>query len=287
MLRKPVFVAFLVVALVSLGCGISFNLPERDLKTGATQTEAISIPEPEGDAAKVTLSFAAGRLILAPGAQATLVEGMATYNVNDLKPKIETTGDQVEIRTGDLQISGIPRFGKDVENTWDLKLGTMPMDLRISAGAYEGDFELGGLSLRSLDVTDGAAQVDLNFSKPNAIEMETLRYETGASNVKLTGLANANFRKMTFRSGAGDYTLDFTGELQQDTALEVFSGVSKITIVVPDGMAAVVRFKGGLSNVNTSGGWEKSGDQYQMQGSGPALTIDVDMGAGSLELRNR
>ena len=36
--------------------------------------------------------------------------------------------------------------------------------------------------------------------------MALFRYETGASKVKLTGLANANFGTMDFNSGAGDYT---------------------------------------------------------------------------------
>src|SRR3546814_7166011 len=52
--------------------------------------------------------------------------------------------------------------------------------------------ELGGLSLKSLEVKDGASNVDLSFSKSNLVEMSILQYTTGASDVKLTGLANAN-----------------------------------------------------------------------------------------------
>ena len=45
--------------------------------------------------------------------------------------------------------------------------------------------------------------------------MSILRYETGASTVKLNGLANANFGTLIFSGGAGDYTLDFSGDLQR------------------------------------------------------------------------
>ena len=89
------------------------------------------------------------------------------------------------------------------------------MDLTIAAGAYEGNLELGGLALKSLTVKDGASHVDLSFPEPNQTEMSILRYETGASDVKLTGLANANFSTLTFSGGAGNYTLDFSGELQR------------------------------------------------------------------------
>ena len=67
------------------------------------------------------------------------------------------------------------------------------MDLSIDAGAYDGNMELGGLALKSLTVKDGAASVNLSFSEPNLIEMSRLSYSTGASEVKLSGLANANF----------------------------------------------------------------------------------------------
>ena len=43
------------------------------------------------------------------------------------------------------------------------------MDLTINAGAYQGDFQFGGLSLTGLTVKDGAASVDLDFNKPNRL----------------------------------------------------------------------------------------------------------------------
>ena len=93
-----------------------------------------------------------------------------------------------------------------------LKLGETPMELEINAGAYQGQYEFGGLALTGLTIKDGASDVDLSFSEPNRTEMSVFRYETGASNVELTGLANANFSTLIFNGGAGDYTLDFSGD---------------------------------------------------------------------------
>jgi hypothetical protein len=277
----------LIFALVSMACGLQINLPRIDLKTGPTVTEDLFVPQTDEDAVQdIELNFAAGELNLAPGAQEGLIEGVATYNVPDLQPEIRT-GNTIEIQTGDLEISGIPRFGGDLKNEWDLKFNTNPINLQISAGAYQGRMELGGLALHSLRVTDGAADVLLSFSEPNLVEMENLRYETGASKVELTGLANANFESMNFRGGAGEYTLDFSGELQQDASVDVDAGVSSMTIIVPEDTNVTVFVAGGLTDVNRSGAWDRQNDEYSLSGSGPSLTINVSMGAGSLNLRTR
>ena len=284
---KALIIVVLVFALVTMACGVQVTLPQVDLKTGPTVTDDIFIDLPDsGTVQDVRLSFGAGELNVAPGAEKGLIEGTATYNVPDLKPEINT-GNTVEIRTGDLELNGIPRLSGNLKNEWDLKLNDHPMNLRINAGAYQGRIELGGLSLESLRVSDGAADVKLNFNEPNLVSMDELRYETGASQVELSGLANANFQNMTFRGGAGDYTLDFSGELQQAADVNVDAGVSSLTIIVPEGTNVSVFVSGGLTDVNRSGAWDKHNDEYTMSGSGPSLRIDVRMGAGSLNLRTQ
>ena len=288
MLDKRIIVAIICLALVSMACGVTINLPVDQITTGPTQIEEINVSVPESEPVDLTLTFGAGELDLQAGAESALVAGTATYNVPEFKPKIKVDGQKVRLETGNLDIHGIPSFNSnDIKNKWDLKLGDQPMELTINAGAYQGDFDLGGLALNSLEVNDGAAETRLKFSEPNKVEMETLRYITGASSVKLLGLANANFTSMIFRSGAGDYTLDFSGELQRDTVVTVESGFSQLIIIVPEGTSAKVLFKGGLTNVELSGSWKKSGDAYVLGSGGPVITISMDMGAGNLSLRTK
>jgi len=290
MVRKSIFAVILVLAMVTMACSINITLPEitvNNLKTGPTQTEEINVSTPSSSSANVKINFGAGKLNLAPGAADALVSGTATYNVPELKPQITTNNNNIVLQTGKMEINGIPSFSGDFKNEWDLKLGNLPMDLDINAGAYQGRYDFGGLSLQALHVADGAADVELNFSQPNKVDMSTLQYETGASNVKLTDLANANFGSMIFKSGAGDYSLDFSGDLQRDASVEITSGVSHVTLIIPEGTPAQVTFKGGISNVNTSGNWQQSGGAYDHPGSGPGLTISVEMGAGSLDLETR
>lgn len=271
--------AILVLALASLACGFSFDLPPRQ-KAGPEVKESITVADPKSDETRLTLSFGAGKLTLspAPGGE-NLVDGTAVYNVEDLKPSIQKSGNSVEIKQGDFH--KLPAFD-DMKNEWDLKLSDTPLDLTVQAGAYEGNLELGGLALKSLTVRDGASHVDLSFQEPNQAEMSILRYETGASNVKLAGLANANFSTLTFSGGAGNYSLDFSGELQRDAVVTIEAGFGDLSLVIPKDVDAVVTVEGAAVNINHSSGWSQNGQKYTQKGSGSTLTVLVKMAAGNL-----
>ena len=216
--RNKIFLVILALALASLACNINVNLPSTQVKTGPTVTDTINVPllTDSQAVADVTLEYGAGNLILQPGAKGALIDGTATYNVADFKPTVTIESDNIRIKQGDLNFTGIPTINQDIVNDWKLSLGNNPMSLVIKAGAYTGDYELGGLSIERLEITDGAATVNASFSNPNQIQMSSLLYTTGASNVTVKGLANANTTDMTFRSGAGEYTLDFSGELRNN-----------------------------------------------------------------------
>ncbi|MBC8496533.1 MAG: hypothetical protein ISS57_10065 [Anaerolineales bacterium] len=280
--------AITTLALAALACGVNFNLPiTTDIKTGPTIIKEIRIPASgTDDAAELTLAFGAGELLLSPGAEDALLEGTATYNVEDLRPETQIEGNRVKISNGNLEINGIPNFQTEIKNIWDFDLGESPLDLTIKAGAYVGELELGGLNLIKLHISDGAADVRLNFAEPNQDVMQSLRYETGASNIEMTNLANANFETMIFQGGAGNFELDFSGELQGDAEVFIETGLSNITITIPEGVHAEITVEGGLSNITTRGDWQVSGSTYSQEGHGPTLTINVEMGAGNLNLRH-
>ena len=284
--KKMILLAVVILALASLACSININLPSMNRKTGPTVTDTIFVPLPEDaqTSADVELNFGAGTLKLKPGAQDALVDGTATYNVPDFKPIVTVENDHININQGDFNFEEIPSFKQDIVNDWILSLGNHPMSLVIKAGAYKGEVELGGLSIERLEISDGAAKVDVVFSKPNQVQMSSLEYTTGASEVSLEGLANANTTDMTFRGGAGNYKLDFSGELRDDMDVYIESGVSSITVIIPEGVNARVLTEGGLMTVGTDGSWHQTGDTYQTTGSGNTITLHVKMGAGNLRL---
>lgn len=280
-MNVKVIVAILVLSLASMACGFTIDLPKQ-AKPGPDVKETITVADPKSDETRLTISFGAGKLTLSPGAK-DLVNGTVIYNVEDLKPEVIENGSNIEIRQGDFK--GLPPL-KEMKNDWDLKLGSAPMDLVISAGAYDGTLELGGLSLKSLEVKDGASNVDLSFSEPNPIEMSILRYSTGASDVKLAGLANANFSTLTFSGGAGNYTLDFSGDLQQSAVATIDSGLGNVTLIIPKGVNTKVTVESAAVNINHGSGWAQSGNDYIQTGDGFTLTVIVKMAAGNLLISN-
>jgi hypothetical protein len=279
-MNVKVLSAILVLALASMACGFSVNLP-KESQPGPEVKESITVAGKGSEEMRLTLSFGAGRLKLSPGGGDQLVEGTAVYNFEQLKPKIVKDGNSVEIKHDNFNNLVNP---KDIINEWDLKLGKSPIDLTINAGAYNGTYELGGLSLTNLTVKDGAANVDLSFSKPNLVEMSILRYETGASDVKLAGLANANFSTLMFNGGAGSYTLDFSGKLTREGVVKIEAGAGDVQLIIPKDVNAKVTVESTLATVNHSSGWTENGSEYTQNGSGPELTIIVKMAAGNLTI---
>ena len=279
-MKKNILLAILTLTLTTMACGFQTNFPS--VKTpGPEATDQITINPPSGDI-NLTLSFGAGKLTFTGGAQ-NLVDGTAVYNIPDFKPEIKTDGGNVSVSQGKYQINGFPTLN-GIKNDWNLKLGSNPMNLIINAGAYEGHYDFGGLALTNLTINDGAAEVNADFSSPNLEKLSVLSYKTGASNVTLKNLGNANFATLVFESGAGNYTLDFSGKLQRDGSVNVRSGMSNLSLVIPADTAAIVKVSSGLSNIQIPSSWSKNGDTYTQKGTGPVLTIMIEMGAGNVQI---
>jgi hypothetical protein len=255
------------------------------LETGAMQTTEINIPYSAASSdMNMELEFMAGELKISPGAVDSLVMGNATFNAEALKPVVLNNEGFYTLQQGDQEYEGFPLFSKDVTNYWDIKLSNIPMHLNIEAGAYTGKFELGGLSLKELYINEIGSDLEMDFSEPNQVEMSSFKYMTGGSTLVLKGLANANFGEMDFDSGAGDYTLSFDGDLKRDAKILIETGASTMTIIVPRNTNAVVVFDGGMTSINNDG-WMENDNVYSLTGNGPTITINVEMGLGTLNLQ--
>jgi hypothetical protein len=277
-------VILVALALPTLACSITFNLPDR-VETTTTRTFDVSESAPTGDeTTKIYIEMGAGELEVSGGAS-QLIEGSVRYNVADWQPSITRTTDQIEIIQGSDRSYSLS--ANDVINEWNLQLGNFPIDLEVQAGAYKGTLDLSGVPIKNLTVSDGASKGTINFDTLNPVAMDRLTYKTGASQVDLEGLGNANAREIVFEGGAGSYTLDFSGDLQQDLSVKLSAGMSNVRIEVPEDASIEVIVGGGLSNVSVSGTWTTTGDSYERLGSGPKITLTVSMGLGNLELRVR
>jgi hypothetical protein len=281
MKNKWIFL-FAIFGLVSLACSITLPFNFNRGSIGNTETLEISVPSASPNTqASLDIEMGGGVLNIAPGSQ-QLVSGTVQYNVTDWKPTITTTGNSVTIKQNIQTVPIQPNH--KIVNTWNLQLGQNPMDLTLQAGAYDATLDLSGLSLTNLVIKDGASNSKVTFDMANPVVMQEFTYKTGASNVSLTGLANANFQQMTFTGGAGKATFDFGGSLQQDMSVKITAAAGEVVIIVPQGTRCSVDKVGELATVNYQSGWTQNGNTYSTEGQGYQITIEANVSIGNLSL---
>lgn len=272
--------SLLAIPLLLISCTFSFDLPAQ--QTGATETfEVNEAMETGAESSMVKIEMGAGKLNLDSGTD-LLVEGLIHFNLPTLEPTVTRDAGSVTISQKTNTSISLPQ-GKLV-NDWELKLGSMPIALSLSTGAYEGELNLGGLAITSLSISDGASSSRVYFDEPNLVEMSLFTYSTGASDVELHGLGNANLSELRFSSGVGSYTLDFSGENTKDCDVSIKSGVSSIKIVIPSNARAELIINGELSDVDLTGTWTVENNRYYAGTEGALIRINIDMAVGDLEL---
>jgi len=271
----------LASALILSTAACSFVFPQQ-ANTIDPETVTVAEEPPSGtESTYVNLDMGAGQLNIEPGSS-KLIEGTVRYNIAEWKPTVSRSSGSVTIKQESSGVTALP--GSSIINEWKLKIGTAPIDLIINAGAYEGNMEFGGAAITSLEINDGASKNTVSFSEPNLAVLKNFTYKTGASDVEINGLGNANFSNLKFEGGAGSYTLDFSGELRQDGNVNFSGGVSSVTIIVPQGTNMKVVLTGELTDVQTTGKWSSENKTYTTSAEGPMVTIYVDLGVGSLKL---
>jgi hypothetical protein len=283
--KRSFFVFLVAVMITSLSC--SLGMPSiSQLETGPIETLTLNEPASKSDVLDLTFDMAFGEFTLSNGTGA-LLDGEIRYNVAKWEPTVTRKNNSLTISqdAGDYTRQGLP--GDDVVNVWNVRLGNIPMNLVVSADAYDASMDLSGLPIRRFTVQDGASEVEIRFDEANPESMDRLSYQTGASEITFIGLANANFAEMNFEGGAGEYSFDFSGELQRDAAVTIDVGLSTVRIIVPSGVAAQVDVDGGSGSVDATGAWQTEGSAYVNPGSGPRLTITVNVGAGDVHLMNQ
>lgn len=202
------------------------------------------IPLGEVDSLRVSIKFGAGKLDLISGEE-DVFKGNFQYDKSILKPNI-----QYEIlgKTGILTLSQSIKKDLDLpfpyKNRWNLKLPSgIPLQLYINTATYSGNIDLTNLQIENLYLNSGASQTNIVFNQPNLIDLKNINIKTGASTIKMLGLANANFDKMIFTGGAGSYTFDFSGDLTKKSKVNINVGAAKIVLKIPSNMGTKIVFR--------------------------------------------
>lgn len=183
---------------------------------------------------KVRLTYAAGQINLQKsndeGELCRVVYSKPTLQPNVRYKKSNTVGF-LDIDLGSGESIGVGDFG---EQEWGVMLtDKIPASLDFEFGACRGDLDFSGMRIKDLNVSVGASKINVHFETPNKDRIRNMRIEAGASNMRMTGLLNANCDRLDFEGGIGSYILDFGGYLQNPMTAKISVGVGKAVIRIP------------------------------------------------------
>lgn len=120
----------------------------------------------------------------------------------------------------------------------------MDLDVRLKAGELE--MELGGLSLKKLNVSSWAGETWINFDTLNHIEMEMMRIAPRIGECRLQNLGNSRFQRAKIDGGIGELSVDFSGGLLPDSRAKVDLDIGEASIELPEEVGTQM-YLGGLS----------------------------------------
>jgi hypothetical protein len=205
-------------------------------------------------------------------------------------------------RAPEVEYASVPLEGAQRARV-RLSHGAGRLDIASGAGMnnlVEGDFG-GGIDLdsrRNGDALDASLRVpvqvfpfswwpgstlDWNVRLNREVPL-TLEVEGGANDTRID-LRDVRVNDLTLKSGASSTNLTLPARAGM-TRARVSSGAASINIAVPEGVAARIRWRGGLSTVNVNQArFQRLGDTYQSPDYDSAankVDLDVEMGVGSV-----
>jgi predicted membrane protein len=157
---------------------------------------------------------------------------------------------------------------------------------KIKAG--EINFELGDLKLKDFQLRNFAGEVEVDFSKPNPIEMELLDINVKVGETTLRRLGNARFRSAKINGGIGELSIDFAGEGLKSARAEIDLDIGETSIYLPHDLG--VRFDsstfGFLTQSSIDYEFIKKGRFYYSEKyESASKTMDFSISSGIGELR--
>jgi len=257
------------------------------LEVGELQEKEESIPLDGAEPVAVDILFGAGEMEITAGDADQLFSGRFLYNVDKWEPEVTYEDGKLVIRQGNNDESWGWPDEDAARNEWELAFSPeVPLEMDIKTGAGQGELDLTDLQIEKLDIDLGAGDFSVVFNAPNQAEMSRFTLDVGAASLEIRGVGNASPRDMVVQGGAGEITLDLTGDWDNSADIEVTSGVGRLALRLPDDVGVRVEVEGGLTNIKTSG-LRSTGGAYVNDAYGEAeieLNIEVTTGIGQVDL---
>ena len=209
--------------------------------------------------------------------------------VGELRTKSESVelGDaesvrvEINVAAGELEVSG--GANELLEADFRYNVAELEPEVEYSGGTLivrNPDVEARVGSWRDLD--DYRYEWDLRLNDDVPMEM-SVDVGVGSADLELGSLALAS---LDIKAGAGDVTVDLTGDWTDDLNANISSGVGELTLRLPGSVGVRVDVEIGLGTVNASN-LAKDGDTYSNDAYGESkvtLRFDIKVGAGEINL---
>ncbi len=209
---------------------------------GELREETQSVELGEIESAEIKLRMGQGELTVRSGAS-DLMEGTFLYNVRRWKPDIDYSEfagkGRLVVRQG--RKSGIP-IGKS-RNSWNIALNdSLPIALVVDFGAGEGDLDLRGINLESLDIDMGVGDLTVDLSSPNEQDLE-VTIDGGIGSAKVYLPENIGVR-VDVDKGIGSvhapglkkrgnfYTNEAYGNTESTIDISIDAGIGSIDLIM-------------------------------------------------------
>jgi uncharacterized protein DUF2154 len=267
-----------LVALAALPAGA-----EAQRMRGMTSARQLSGEQ----ALDVEVQYGAGRLSVGPEASSLMYRMEMRYDEERWRPVAEYGRESGRLRLGLSGVRGHEEIRSGAQDYARVSLTpSVPLDLDLEFGAGRAEVELGGLSLRGLELSTGASETRLSFSRPNRVAAKLVRIEAGAASIEVVKLGNARAELFEFEGGLGEATLDFTGTWTRSARATIHMGVGSVRLRLPRGLGVRVEKDSFLASFDAPGMVRRGNAWFSRdyESATHRLDIAIDAAIGSINI---
>jgi hypothetical protein len=187
---------------------------------------------------------------------------------------------EIHMGAGELKVGGGATDLLDAHFTYNVPAWKPEVEYNVTAAQ-------GHLTIQQPQGTSGSGkdtryEWDLFLNNRIPIDMSV---QVGAGRTDLT-LGTLSLTNLNLEMGAGESTVDLTGNWKNDLAAQIRGGVGKATIRLPSDVGVRVSARGGIGAINAHD-FKKDGGAYvnDVYGRSPVtLRVDVEGGVGEIDL---
>ncbi len=271
---------------------LSQDLPEvRYPPADAPQVPAsVSLPEPPSSATgRVVVDLSMGEFIIQPGPAGEPIRVDADFDSSafELREEYQQSADggwTYELSFGSRRgfLGMLFGGGHQGNNRVELTIPRgQPIDIVGEIGLGESEIDLGGLSVRQVDLEFGAGDHFVEFRQPLPFPMDSFTVNSSVGEVEIRNLGEGSPRTVNVDHGIGELFVDLQGPWSRDATIDINVNIGEGRLWLPEGVRLDVEHAKvaiGESDVE----WP---DEDDLPADAPTLTLSMSGHIGEVSIR--